>query len=372
MEQGQPQSGEHMIHAQIGGKILGQGTYGCIFDPPLACQRDRKLKRGQLGKLTETIDAEEERKAATFIKKIDNWYDYFIIADLKSFCQPKPVKQQPEKDLLYCEVVNKAGFEGMVQFNMPYGGVDLHATMDFKSIEPSKFKIFDFVEHLFEGAALMVLAGFCHFDIHTRNILIDKHMTARFIDYGDSFIANNINIKMMRARDKQYKPSFSTESPEMMVLSGLRHDKSVDDSLMEALSVKEPILLAERFLGLSRRKQAENFRKFWGTSRAVRHEDWVMFWKTYWPMFDSWSIGAVLIEMLNRLVRRTDSAMLGLNSPRMEVLQNALRMMLQISPRERFDCVEVLNMYDPLNKVLKTTAAKKWLEKRKKERNYGG
>jgi len=354
--------------AQNGGKILGQGTYGCIFDPPLLCEKRRRIKRNRVGKLTNLIDAQEEREAAIALHKIENWSDYFIVADLKSFCRPKPIKEQHEENIWSCDVVREIGFEGMLHFEMPLGGKSLYETLRSANLSPGKFAIFNFIEHLLEAGAQMVLAGFCHFDIHPGNILMDAKMVPKLIDFGDSFTLSEIDEQLLDERRKVFSPSFSTEAPEMMVLSGLRHGKTIDDCMMEAMSVKQPLILAERFLGLSKRKQAEKFRIFWGTSRAVRDSDWVIFWQTYWPMFDSWAIGSIIIEMLNRLIRRGDST--NLDSPRTEVLQNVLKMMLQMNPRERFDCVEALNMFDPLNKVLKTAAAKEWLEKRQYERNY--
>ena len=44
-----------------GGKFLGKGSYGCVFDPPLLC--DKKLEREKgVGKLfQEKSDAIEEK-----------------------------------------------------------------------------------------------------------------------------------------------------------------------------------------------------------------------------------------------------------------------------------------------------------------------
>jgi serine/threonine protein kinase len=353
--------------AQFGGKILGQGTYGCIFDKPLQCERRRKVRSNYVGKLTRIDDAEGEREAALAIHRIPNWSDYFIVADPKSFCRPKPITQQTEEDILSCNVVREMGFEGMLQFEMPLGGKDLYDTLRSANLSVDKLRVFDLIEHLLEAGALMVLNGFCHFDIHQGNILIDKNMSPKFIDFGDSFLDTEIDLNLIIQLRKQYTPSFSTEPPEILVIAGLRNNKTVDDCLMEMLAVKQPLILAERLLGISRNKQAERFRLFWGTSRAVRKENWVAFWKTYWPMVDSWSIGSVIIEMMNRIIRRTDAT--GLDSPQMAALQNILRMMLQINPRDRFDCVEALNMFNPMNKILKKDDAQKWLEKRQMERN---
>ncbi len=344
---------------------MGQGTYGCIFDPPLLCERKQRSKSNRIGKLTDKEDADEERLASIAIKKMPNWSDYFIIADLDSFCRPKDIKQQKEEDILSCDVIRKVGFEGMIQFEMPLGGIDLYNTLRSANLSAEKLKVFDLIEHILEAGAIMVLSGFCHYDIHPGNILIDKAMTPKFIDFGDSFTEDEISSKLIVLRRKEYKPSFATEPPEILTFSGIRHDKTLDACLMEMVSVKPPVIMAERLLGLSRNRQAARFRRFWGTSRAVRKNDMVSFWKTYWPMFDSWSIASVLIDMMNRLIRIST-----FDSQRMSVLKNTLQTMLQMNPRDRFDCVEALNMFDPMNKILQRPAAKKWLEKRREERGH--
>ena len=60
----------------LGGRIRGQGTYGCIFQPALKC-RGNKIKNSNasmVGKITSKQDAKNELEIAKILGSIDLIY----------------------------------------------------------------------------------------------------------------------------------------------------------------------------------------------------------------------------------------------------------------------------------------------------------
>ena len=62
-----------------GGSLLGSGTYGCIFTPPLLCKDDKKTTKTSLGKITEPVDFVIEAKAGKVLGHLG--LPYFVLPD---------------------------------------------------------------------------------------------------------------------------------------------------------------------------------------------------------------------------------------------------------------------------------------------------
>ena len=58
-----------------GGKLIGQATYGCVFNPPLLC-RKRSFSKTSVGKITQSHDAARETKATEILTKIKESYPH--------------------------------------------------------------------------------------------------------------------------------------------------------------------------------------------------------------------------------------------------------------------------------------------------------
>ncbi len=353
---------------QQGGKLIDQGKYGCVFNPPLLCESDVVVKGNQVGKVTQRADSKNEITASEVLGTIPHWSKYFLLPNSKSLCKLKPVEKQKDRNIYKCDIVQEYDLENTVQFDMPFGGKSLYERIKKAQLNPSAFSFFDFVQHILEGASEMLLKGFVHFDMHEGNILMDDTLTPKIIDFGESFLSRNISNEVVDARWKVYTPNFSPEPPEVTIMTGIRKGKTMEECLNEVLYQKDALKFAKQLSGISFKDQASEFRNFWGTSRAALEKNWVGIWKAYWPMFDSWSFGSIFIDMVNRFIRDgVLQKMKGYNT-RSEPLQKALRHMLRMSPRDRYDCIEVLNIYDPKNKLLQSKAVKQWLLTRKSQR----
>jgi hypothetical protein len=106
-----------------GGKLIGQATYGCVFNPPLLC-RKKAFPKSSVGKITEVKDATREAQATISLRKIKGFDDYFILPE--AICNPRIESSQTEKDLSKCDLLKETELKNLKQISMPYGGVDLY------------------------------------------------------------------------------------------------------------------------------------------------------------------------------------------------------------------------------------------------------
>ncbi len=348
-----------------GGKLLGAGTYGCVFDPPLICKgegsvspKDRKL----LGKITAPLDAATEYKASLILGDLKS--PYFLVADKNSVCEPS--EKQKEKDLKSCKALEVQPITGFVQFKMPYGGKQLLTLITNTSFLGEPLTFYDAMLQFLEAGSYLIAKQFVHYDINTGNVVIDNKGQLSLIDFGMSFSAKEITEETLKPRWKQYTPAYMPEPPEITIATALFQNVQPNQSIPEIVKDKWGCYLSSVVLGVPAKKQVYELHKFWNSSRAAQNKDWVEFWRLYWPTFDSWAIGSCLTLILRSLLLRPEFTNTRMWKERGPTIKYILRGLLQVNPRKRLDCVEALKLYDPDN-VWFEKYGTSWLSSRAKQ-----
>ena len=83
-----------------GGKVIGSGGYGCVFEPALKCKgQDRS--ESQISKLMLSKNAKTEYKDIVkflpYLKKVPNYQKYFLLEDV-SICEPDDLTDEENKE----------------------------------------------------------------------------------------------------------------------------------------------------------------------------------------------------------------------------------------------------------------------------------
>ena len=351
-----------------GGRLIGQGTYGCVFQPPLLCKY-KDISKTQVGKITFKGDSQREMNAYKVLSKIYEWNQYFILAAPSTACIPRNVSNQIEPDLSKCEFLMDAKPDLQIeQITMPYGGKDLHSL-----ITTRKIPFFMLCKQLLEIGALMVLHGMVHYDIHSRNILIDSYGTPRLIDFGQSFTAKDISLDSIDERWKILGPEYAAEPPEVTFLTAMERPYyySFEDALHDVMPKKKILYTIEKVLGIPIETQIRSLRNFFKSSSIFqKHDDTtlVKLWKIYYPGFDSWSIGIILLEQLQKQLFSYEFVESSEWKLKRFIVIEMLEKMCCTNPKERIDCVEALSMFDPFNNIYQKYGID-WVEQRRKQRS---
>jgi hypothetical protein len=79
-------------------------------------------------------------------------------------------------------------------------------------------------------------------------------------------------------------------------------------------------------------------------SQSFQQHDWVSCWKVYWPGFDAWSIGAVLLEILE--IEMASPAFIKSKSwiEKGSLVKNVLKGLCRAHPAFRIDAAEALSL----------------------------
>jgi serine/threonine protein kinase len=362
-----------------GGAFLKAGTYGCVFDPPLRClaRPGLKIQPNKVGKLALARDVLSELNAAKILSSVKNSTEYFSLMDTTSLCKyeniEKDAEEVKEMDIckIKCETIRDNGTSQMIHYVMPFGGMSIQKYFD-NPAKPKEEKRNPraIIIRILEAAATMALNNLIHYDLHPGNILFDKKTgLPRIIDFGLSFSADSIDQELLDSGWKGYDPVHPLEQPEITIITGM-HKKglSFTTAFNEVLNNKLSLKDAQTILGLSRVQQGKTFNAFWNNSQTALKKDWVGFFRFYWPVFDAWGVGIIILDIFVEFSKNP----LYSNDPEWRTttsqIKELLRGLMQMSPQRRIDCVEALAMYDPENDVLLSLSGKAWLASREKLR----
>lgn len=359
-----------------GGAIIGHGTFGCVFDPPLRvvskvdgkCVNVNTTGR-TVGKISESEEVSNEIEAAKVLTTIPNYSSYFSVVDLNNIHRPCKKSLQTDAGLDECPIIKRVNMSNMLHFTMPYSGIGLSKYFTIHIKNKKQVPISKTITHILEAGSLLILNNFIHYDIHSENILFDDVTSIpRIIDFGFSFSVTNINKDTLDTRWKVYSPDYPTEAPEITAIQGVRHKMSLNTVINQIMTGKHPIKMAQFILGIPMIKQEKSFRSFWENSKSIQESDWVSFFKYYWPGFDAWSFGTVILKIYSHVsqapVYTKDPSWAQISLK----IKAILRGLLQVNPIERIDCIEALYMFHPESPIFKLEAATSWLEEKERFR----
>ena len=282
-----------------GGFLRGQGTYGCVFQPALLCRGSKNpTDSNKVGKITSYEDAKNEIKIGNYLSSINDYEKYVIPAEPGS-CIPRVKSKQVDKDIDKCRFSENIHLSKTIQIIMPWGGYSLNRI----NLDPSNFDFFKFMENILAASTFLLLNDVCHFDIGALNILVNNNSQPKFIDFGFSFRPSQMTLETLNLRWREIDFTYDTETPEITLMMILHRNGNIDEAISQLKENKPAVRLLESICGISPNIWADELYKWTKTSQSFQQHKWLNSWKTYWPGFDGWGIGVMLLGLLEIQMR---------------------------------------------------------------------
>ena len=352
---------------QQGGKLLGQGVYGCAFDPPLKCVTRKtgivKTKAGRkVGKITKHTDAQTEFGISQTLQNIPNADKYFTL--IEEICTPLSRTKQTEPDLKKCEPIKGQPLPSMLQVIMPFAGKPLRLVPH----RTKTIQYFKFGQHILEAGALLLVGGVVHGDLHSMNIMVDSPTTAKFIDFGLAWRPEALTLANLPKLYRTFNPSINQEPPELSMINGYLaqlDEQLIFDRIQEE---KRTVLLLSKIYGTSQKQQIQSLKRFVKGSWSFQHRNWFSFYSLYWSKIDAWALGNALLTLfvdlvMDPLFEKTDEF-----KAKGESSLITIKGLCQMDPSKRLDAAEALVLWAPDSKVLQEPGVVKWLEEKRRIR----
>jgi serine/threonine protein kinase len=326
----------------IGGRIRGQGTYGCVFQPALLCRgiTQPSSNLGRVGKITSVEDAQNELSIGHYLHGIPDSSRYTIFAEPDS-CTPRPLDKQIDTDIKACEFTRSMPLEKTQQIIMPWGGLPLNRI----NLSPSTFDFFRFMEELLAAGAFLTLHDVCHMDIWGQNLLFDKDTRPKLIDFGFAFRPSKLTISDLKSRWRVIAVDHDTETPEVTLMLGAFKHISPSIIIKKLEESKPAVQRLAALCDMLPGEWAAQLAQWSNESQSFQQGDWVSCWKLYWPGFDAWALGAVLLQILEIQLAIPEFNSSTQWNERGETVKSVLRGLCCGHPAFRLDAAEALSLF---------------------------
>lgn len=167
-----------------GGDLIGQGSYGCVFKPPLKCEKNIRRPRNKVTKLINYNNAVKELEEFNKIESIDKSHKYHL--PKPHVCKYNNIYDN-EPGMEKCKFLKNKDKKNLVFIQYKDGGIELESFLlsgeltSEKNIKDFLLKFYD----LIYGLAEMNNNDFIHNDIKSINIVINpKNYDLNYIDFG--------------------------------------------------------------------------------------------------------------------------------------------------------------------------------------------
>ena len=218
--------------------FVNQGTYGCVYRPPLKCKNKKKTAKNMISKLMVKDEANAEVNEYKILQRIDRQNIYYPGPPQKCDVNPNDKKISEDDCSLLEETPDLNDYSLLLYKD---GGVDLddfveeHLDDYLKHAKQKQTDLFWLNAHsLFKGVRLYVDNMFLHHDIKPSNIVFDpKTHSFKFIDFGLSVVTTNLVNDILNKKDYE---SFHWSYPLEIGFTNYKKDfhfDKLDDATIE-------------------------------------------------------------------------------------------------------------------------------------------
>ena len=312
-------------------KLIGQGTYGCVYRPPIPCQ-DKRTLENRVTKVMQKKDAMEEIKEMKEVDKIDPKSVFHL--SKPEICEFGRITRSEVSALSKCRNINiandstptqakeKITKDKLILLQVEDGGKslsDAYKENEYKAqdINVSLLNnLFDAIFPLFVGLDILEKKQYCHFDIKSDNIVISNGKM-RFIDWGlsrkfskvpsssfvtcrmywvlpaeQSLLCNTIYPKFLKATKDQDNWNYILKKIAKEL------EKKYFNSYSVVFDTNNMMRYESAYEGIWEEDAIERYIK------VVNDNNMSYFKKNMVSKFDTFSVGLVLIQLLSRLKGR--------------------------------------------------------------------
>lgn len=198
--------------------VIGEGSYGCVHRPSLECNKGKIDYKNKVSKVLEKIDAKQELKEHSVIKKLDPDENFYLGEPYS--CDIKDTEKN-KKSIKKCKS-NKYILHGLKDLSLLVikdGGQNLEEFANSMSEKKATKQNKDIMEkfwieglRLLYGIKLLIDNNTIHHDLKPQNVVYNVTTNSmKLIDFG--FMTNKNQILSLSKKSKNFFSDFHWSFP---------------------------------------------------------------------------------------------------------------------------------------------------------------
>lgn len=275
-----------------GGRLLGQGSYGCVFSPGFQCAVQGSSRDTLLSRKEKTVskiqvyndEAKNEESIGMKLRDISNADIYFQV--LESVC-PVTIEQIKDEDIEKCELQSLTT-SNLVMLTLSFIQGE-HPIQWLRKKNQPLVHLEKFIKNLCTSVTILADHSIVHNDLKNDNILVKPSNKPILLDFG---LALDVSLPTYH-KSFFYAPQFEIFAPETHLMNELVTDDKINEIIFYALRPLS-LFLEKEFLEKYRVALHTSLTRLKGLSEEKKRAKI----KTYWDTWDVYSIAYLLLECL--------------------------------------------------------------------------
>tara|TARA_B110000008_G_C16975324_1_gene565616 strand:- start:1459 stop:2601 length:1143 start_codon:yes stop_codon:yes gene_type:complete len=288
----------------IGGRLLSEGGYGCVFYPEIPCKKSEKISEKSASKVQ--LYDKSARKEISIGKKIQTiigFKNHF--APVLSHCFVN-ISEINVEDKDKCSILKRDANKKFILLKMLYidGPNFINFMVNNKNSRQIINNVINSYNHLLTSIRLLISKEIIHYDIKGDNILFNLTLQSpTLIDFGLSIDKNKLNKDSLKKYFYVYAPDYYIWPLEVHYLCFILHKTKtptiVDLQILANTYIKNNAALIKNFspefidkFEKLCMKQLINYKNM-GYDKAI--DEILKLWK-YW---DNYSVSVLFLKFIS-------------------------------------------------------------------------
>ena len=338
----------------IGGKLLSEGGYGCVFHPAVNCEgKDTENKEFVTKIQQRDFSADNEIRIGRLLKeKYDNRRDKPLTNNFAPVISSCPIKlsKLSAEDKEKCRVFKNVETTDMVMLKVRYvfsKDFDTYI-IDNKNSSAIFFTLISAYNYLLKSIALIQNANIVHFDLKGQNIVFDlTRQNPIIIDFGLSLHMKEVSNSSLFDYFYVYAPEYYVWPLEVHYLNFLLHvdDEPSDTDIKELakLYVSKNAALdgfSKDFKKSYRELCVIELKKYSELSLTEKKKTVLRYWNTW----DNYSLSIVYLKFLFYITKTNSEHIL--KNKFVEYFTQILLLNIHPDPNKRLGLVRSIKRFN--------------------------
>jgi len=288
----------------IGGNLLAEGGYGCVFAPGINCDGSSMKTKKYVSKIQRfDSSAKNEIRIGRIIQELNGFSNHFV--PIIKYCEVDIAKIKDD-DKNKCTILkkNKSGTFVVMKLQYIEGKDFLDYLINQMNGGQIVSNIISSYNHLCHTVGMLVGKNIVHYDIKGGNIIFDKSKEIPLlIDFGLSVNMTKITINNLKDMFYVYAPDYYIWSLEIHYMCYLVN-KNKEPTLEELEDISSKYVSGNKAL---QRNFSPTFLKRYEikcTNQMVKYnklpyDERVTLILDYWETFDNYAISIMYLKFIN-------------------------------------------------------------------------